>query len=89
MSFAKESTVRPKLDLSKLLKPLKGHRTKKDRLNRAYSLVADSEVTPGSLEVWSDLPEEIKNDPSLAPFKNLYEKQFGMSYFYSLFILYM
>ncbi|XP_077284036.1 P protein-like isoform X2 [Arctopsyche grandis] len=77
MSFAKESTVRPKLDLSKLLKPLKGHRTKRDRLNRAYSLVADSEVTPGSLEVWSDLPEEIKNDPSLAPFKNLYEKQFG------------
>lgn len=63
--------------LRKILKPLLDRKAKKSKLYRAYSLIADSEVTPGSLEIWSDLPDEIKNDPSLAPFKSRYEKQYG------------
>lgn len=84
-----EKSKRAALGLNRLLKPFKGHKTKRDKLNRAYSLVADSEVTPGSLEVWSDLPEEIKYDPSLAPFKNLYEKQYGMSFFMNIFYFFV
>ncbi|XP_053622077.1 P protein-like isoform X2 [Plodia interpunctella] len=37
----------------------------------------ERDLTPGSLEVWVDLPDEIKYDPSLAPFKNLYEQHHG------------
>ncbi|XP_028167067.1 P protein-like [Ostrinia furnacalis] len=35
------------------------------------------DLTPGSLEIWVDLPDEIKYDASLAPFKRLYEQQHG------------
>ncbi|XP_072948511.1 P protein-like isoform X2 [Epargyreus clarus] len=35
------------------------------------------DLTPGSLEVWLDLPDSIKFDPSLAPFKQLYEQHHG------------
>ncbi|XP_013146625.1 PREDICTED: P protein [Papilio polytes] len=45
--------------------------------NSIYSMVSCSDVTPGSLEVWLDLPDEIKYDPSLAPFKQLYEQRHG------------
>ncbi|XP_048004044.1 P protein-like [Leguminivora glycinivorella] len=41
------------------------------------TLDADRDLTPGSLEVWVDLPDTIKYDPSLAPFKNLYEQHHG------------
>ncbi|XP_026322600.1 P protein-like isoform X2 [Hyposmocoma kahamanoa] len=37
----------------------------------------ERDVTPGSLEVWVDLPDSIKYDPSLAPFKHLYEQHHG------------
>ncbi|XP_023936950.2 P protein isoform X2 [Bicyclus anynana] len=37
----------------------------------------DRDLTPGSLEVWVDLPDAIKYDPALAPFKELYEQQHG------------
>ncbi|CAH2101770.1 unnamed protein product [Euphydryas editha] len=49
---------------------------KKDR-NSVYSLVSCSDVTPGSLEVWVELPDAIKFDPALAPFKQLYEQHHG------------
>lgn len=42
-----------------------------------YSMVSCSELTPGSLEVWQDLPDSIKYDPVFAPFKQLYEEQLG------------
>ncbi|XP_063372358.1 P protein-like [Cydia amplana] len=42
-----------------------------------YSMVSCSDLTPGSLEVWVDLPDTIKYDPSLAPFKHLYEQHHG------------
>ncbi|CAF4957191.1 unnamed protein product [Pieris macdunnoughi] len=42
-----------------------------------YSMVSSSDLTPGSLEVWQDLPDSIKYDPALAPFKQLYEQRYG------------
>lgn len=51
-------------------------RGKNDR-NSVYSMVSSSDLTPGSLEVWIDLPDEIKFDPALAPFKHLYEQHHG------------
>ena len=48
----------------------------KDR-NSVYSMVSCSDVTPGSLEVWVELPDAIKFDPALAPFKQLYEQHHG------------
>ncbi|XP_063392434.1 P protein [Cydia fagiglandana] len=41
------------------------------------NLDAERDLTPGSLEVWVDLPDTIKYDPSLAPFKHLYEQHHG------------
>ncbi|XP_046975929.1 P protein-like [Vanessa cardui] len=37
----------------------------------------ERDVTPGSLEVWVELPDAIKFDPALAPFKQLYEQHHG------------
>ncbi|KAI8433382.1 hypothetical protein MSG28_015422 [Choristoneura fumiferana] len=50
---------------------------KRSVYSSVYSMVSCSDLTPGSLEVWVDLPDEIKFDPSLAPFKQLYEQQHG------------
>ncbi|XP_041971039.1 P protein-like isoform X1 [Aricia agestis] len=50
--------------------------SKRDR-NSVYSVVSCSDLTPGSLEIWVDLPDEIKYDPALAPFKQLYEQHHG------------
>ncbi|XP_061727685.1 P protein-like isoform X2 [Cydia pomonella] len=41
------------------------------------TLEGERDLTPGSLEVWVDLPDTIKYDPSLAPFKHLYEQHHG------------
>lgn len=46
-------------------------------ITSVYSVVSSSDLTPGSLEVWVDLPETIKHDPALAPFKSLYEQHHG------------
>ncbi|KAL4711238.1 hypothetical protein ACJJTC_019079 [Scirpophaga incertulas] len=40
-----------------------------------YSLVSNVEVTPGAVQLWVGLPPEIKNDPSLASLRQLYEKE--------------
>ncbi|XP_063392474.1 P protein-like [Cydia fagiglandana] len=42
-----------------------------------YSLVSCGELTADILPIWLELPDEVKNDPSLAPFKKLYEKEHG------------
>ncbi|XP_030028940.1 P protein isoform X2 [Manduca sexta] len=55
---------------------LRNMRKSKQR-NSIYSAVSCSELTPGSLQIWLDLPEEIKHDPLLAPFKRLYEETHG------------
>lgn len=45
--------------------------------NSVYSVVSCSDLTPGSVDIWVDLPDEIKFDPLLAPFKQRYEQQHG------------
>ncbi|CAG9794538.1 unnamed protein product [Diatraea saccharalis] len=50
---------------------------KRSDRNSIYSMVSSSDLTPGSLEIWLDLPDEIKFDPSLEPFKKKYEQQHG------------
>lgn len=42
-----------------------------------YSIVPISEVTEGSAEVWRGLPGIIRDDPSLAPFREQHEKLHG------------
>lgn len=50
---------------------------KKENRGSLYSMVSCSDLTPGSVEIWLDLPDEIKYDPLLAPFKQRYEQQHG------------
>lgn len=42
-----------------------------------YSVVSLSEVTEGSLQVWRQLPEKIRQDPSLASFRQEHERLHG------------
>jgi hypothetical protein len=42
-----------------------------------FSVLSASDITDESLEVWKGLPEEIKQDPSLASFKRKNETLFG------------
>lgn len=42
-----------------------------------YSVVSLSDVTEESLEVWRALPEKIRQDPSLAPFRKKNERIHG------------
>ena len=49
-----------------------------------YSVVSLSEVTEGSLEIWRNLPEAIRADPSLASFRQEHERLHGeFKLFYS------
>lgn len=51
-----------------------------DQLKRArstYSIVSLSDVTEGALEVWRGLPQIIRQDPSLASFRQQHEKLHG------------
>lgn len=47
-----------------------------------YSFVSLSEVTEGSLQVWRTLPEKIRQDPSLASFRQEHERIHGEFYFF-------
>lgn len=69
--------------MAELLSKLRGLK-KTVSNNSVYSVVSSSDVTPGSLEVWVDLPDTIKYDPSLAPFKHLYEQHHGKCYIFFL-----
>lgn len=42
-----------------------------------YSVVSLSEVTEGALQVWRALPEKIRQDPSLASFRQEHERLHG------------
>lgn len=42
-----------------------------------YSVVSLSEVTEGSLEIWRNLPDAIRADPSLASFRQEHERLHG------------
>lgn len=43
--------------------------------NKSYSIVSLSEVTEGSLQVWRALPEKIRQDPSLASFRQEHDRR--------------
>ncbi|XP_050358448.1 P protein-like isoform X2 [Nymphalis io] len=62
--------------MAAILTKISNMKKKKDR-NSVYSMVSCSDVTPGSLEVWVELPDAIKFDPALAPFKHMYEQHHG------------
>ena len=49
-----------------------------------YSIVSASEVTEGALEVWRGLPEIIRQDPSLASFREQYGRLHGGKYTYQI-----
>lgn len=42
-----------------------------------YSILPISEVTQGALEIWAQLPDEIRQDPSLASFRQEHERIHG------------
>lgn len=42
-----------------------------------YSILPISEVTSGAVEVWANLPDEIRQDPSLASFRQEHERIHG------------
>lgn len=42
-----------------------------------YSVVSLSEVTEGSLQIWRNLPDKIRQDPSLASFRQEHERIHG------------
>lgn len=42
-----------------------------------YSILPVSEVTEGAVEVWANLPDEIRQDPSLASFRQEHERIHG------------
>lgn len=51
-----------------------------------YSFVSLSEVTEGSLQVWRTLPEKIRQDPSLASFRQEHERLHGKFQYFVLFL---
>lgn len=52
-----------------------------------YSFVSLSEVTEGSLQVWRTLPEKIRQDPSLASFRQEHERLHGeFTKFFTIFL---
>lgn len=45
-----------------------------------YSILPISEVTQGAVEVWATLPDEIREDPSLASFRREHERIHGKNF---------
>lgn len=50
-----------------------------------YSILPISEVTQGAVEVWANLPDEIRQDPSLASFRQEHERIHGKCFFLGVF----
>lgn len=59
---------------------------KTERSKSVYSVVSLSEVTEGALQVWRALPETIRQDPSLASFRQEHERQIGEYFFFLISI---
>lgn len=49
----------------------------KAKTKRKYSIISLSEVTEGALQIWRTLPEKIRQDPSLASFRQENERIHG------------
>ena len=54
---------------------------KRDRSKSTYSIISLSEVTEGALQIWRNLPEKIRQDPSLASFRQENERIHGKLHF--------
>ena len=67
-----------KMDLSdgkRKIKILK--KSPRNRSTSNYSVISLSEVTEGSLQIWRALPDKIRQDPSLASFRQEHERIHG------------
>lgn len=60
--------------------PTKSPRDSPKQRNKSYSVVSLSEVTEGSLQVWRALPEKIRQDPSLASFRQEHDRRLHGEY---------
>lgn len=49
----------------------------RERSKSNYSIISLSEVTEGALQIWRTLPEKIRQDPSLASFRQENERLHG------------
>lgn len=49
----------------------------KQKLTPNYSIISLSQVTEASLEIWRTLPAAIRQDPSLASFRQEHERLHG------------
>ncbi|CAB3233656.1 unnamed protein product [Arctia plantaginis] len=67
--------------MEKLVSQVKKWRGVPDRVedlsHSQYSLVSNGDLTVGTLQLWLELPDEIKYDPALDQFKTHYEKEHG------------
>lgn len=68
--------IKPK-DLNKQNNNVKSKSLKNSRNLSTYSIIPLSEVTQGAVEVWATLPDEIRQDPSLASFRQEHERLHG------------
>ncbi|KAJ0182972.1 hypothetical protein K1T71_000948 [Dendrolimus kikuchii] len=59
------------------VKSWRGSRNVTPELSRSqYSLVSNLDLTAGAVQLWMGLPEEVKYDPALAPFRQFYEEEY-------------
>lgn len=72
------------LKVPKITKPKKPKPPKRN--SSSYSIVSLSEVTEGALQVWRALPEKIRQDPSLASFRQEHERLHG-ELFFNIFLI--
>lgn len=54
-----------------------------------YSIIPTSEVTQGAVEVWATLPDEIRQDPALASFRQEHERIHGGYMQYLMFFFFI
>jgi len=71
------SREEPKLKFHEKLMNKKKKAPQRPSIVSNYSLVSLSDINEKSLEVWRGLPEEIRQDPSLASFKKKHERIHG------------
>lgn len=79
-----EENKKQKASKRKEKEPTKG----RDRSGSKYSLISLSEVTEGALQIWRSLPEKIRQDPSLASFRQENERLHGKCYSISFIFLF-
>lgn len=76
-TFAVDDDPREKREKKNNKKPFKEPKKPRDRSNSRYSIISLSEVTEGALQIWRTLPEKIRQDPSLASFRQENERLHG------------